>query len=76
MSKENLLPVEDLGVAAFLKMHGFKVAARKGKRIFFVVARGDEQEFSQKQIEYLNGPFHEFDSCLMSLKKMSDTQAR
>jgi len=62
--------VEDLGVAAYLRMHGFKVVGRKGKLFYFNVLTTDETAFNECIFEYPNSPYHEFDSHLMSLKKL------
>lgn len=62
--------VEDLGVAAFLKMHGFKIAGRKGKDFYFDIKWEEEKEFHSHQIEYANSPFHAFDHEIMALKKL------
>jgi hypothetical protein len=64
--------VTDLGAAAFLLMHKFKIIGRKGKAIYFEVANQEEEkQFDHLYREYLHGDFHKFDSCLMSLKKLS-----
>ena len=76
--------VSDLGKAAYLMMHGHKVIGRRGRGIWFEVAttpgtssesipeRTELDDFEDRQIEYLRGPYHTFDSCLMSLKKFDD----
>lgn len=64
--------VEDLGVAAYLRMHGFKVIGRKGKSVYFELNAADGPEFDKSSFEYVNSPFHEFDSHLMSLKKIRE----
>lgn len=62
--------VGDLGKAAYLMMHAFKVTGRDGKFILFEVDEGSEKEFEERQMEYLTSEFHRFDSCIMSLKKI------
>ncbi len=64
--------VNDLGVAAYLLMHKYEVVGRKGKSIYFIVNENDMEEFEKKQLEYLSSQYHQFDSCLMSLKKLSE----
>lgn len=63
--------VEDLGVAAFLRMHGFRVVGRKGKTFFFdVMNKEEEDKFHEAVFEYPNSPYHDFDANLMALKKL------
>ena len=77
--------VADLGKAAYLMMHGHKVIGRRGRGIWFEVLtapgtsdspthpdKSELNDFEDRQIEYLRGPYHQFDSCLMSLKKFDD----
>jgi hypothetical protein len=66
------LCVNDLGIAAYLMMHKFKVVGRKAKSIYFEVDDKDEQEFEALQMDYLSSEYHRFDSCLMSLKKLNE----
>lgn len=63
--------VADLGACAYLLMHGFKVSGhdRKERAFVFEISKTEEQDFEEKQDDYLNSEFHRFDSCLMSLKK-------
>jgi len=63
-------PIDDLGIAAYLKMFGWRVIGRKGKTIVFEVAESDEQEFDKTAFEYLSTPYYAFASKLMLLKKM------
>jgi len=62
--------VEDLGIAAYLRMHGFKVVGRKGRVFYFSIQPQEENEFDKSIFEYASSPFHEFDAQLMSLKKL------
>lgn len=64
--------INDLGAAAYLMMHGYKVAGKKSRSIFFDVKTEEEQEFDQLSLDYLTSEFHHFDSCLMSLKKIGE----
>lgn len=64
--------VSDLGIAAYLKMNGFKFVSRRGKNIYFEVSEKDQHNFEDTIFEYLNSPFHEFDACLMALKKIGE----
>lgn len=66
--------VPDLGVAAYLLMHGYDVAGKKGKTIYFEVSdEADEsKKFDKLTMEYLSSPYHRFDHCLMSLKKVPE----
>lgn len=67
-----LAEVDDLGAAAYLNMNGFKVIGKKGKFVFFELALNDKEEFNQMKYDYLSSPYHDFDSKLMSLKKLGD----
>jgi len=62
----------DLGAGAYMLMHGYKVIGRRGRCIIFEVEQSADDEFEQKQLEYLSSEFHRFDSCLMSLKKINE----
>jgi hypothetical protein len=64
--------VNDLGIAAYLTMHGYKVVGRQGKAIVFSVDMKESEEFEQKSLEYLASEFHRFDHYLMSLKKIGE----
>lgn len=64
--------VTDLGAAAYLMMHKYKVISKKGKSIYFEMIDREEQDFDRLTMDYLSSDFHKFDSCLMSLKKTSD----
>jgi hypothetical protein len=65
--------VTDLGAAAYIMMHKYKVVGRRGKSIYFEVTEGDDEEkFDALTMEYLSSEFHRFDSCLMSLKKIGE----
>lgn len=63
--------VTDLGAAAYILMHKYKVVGKKGKAIYFEVD-GSEEKFDELALEYLSSDFHRFDSCLMSLKKIGE----
>ena len=62
--------VSDLGVAAYVMMHGYKVIRRQGNSLLFEVANDEINEFERLQMEYLNSEFHRFDSHIMAIKKM------
>jgi hypothetical protein len=64
--------VFDLGAAAYLLMHGYKVVGRQNKAVVFEIEQSANKEFDSRKMEYLSSEFHRFDSCLMSLKKMND----
>lgn len=61
---------EDLGVAAYLRMHGFKVCGRKGKIFYFDIMSEEEEAFNEAVFEYPNSPYHDFDANIMALKKL------
>lgn len=66
--------VNDLGVAAYVLMHKYKLLGRKGRFIYFEVENTPEShsKFNDLVFEYLISPFHKFDSCLMSIKKLNE----
>ena len=64
--------VSDLGAAAFVKMHGFKCVGRKTRNFYFEVAQEDIEKFDSLNLEYINSQYHDFDSAIMSLKKISE----
>ncbi len=64
--------VSDLGAAAYIMMHKYKVIGKKGKSIYFEVDEGEVSDFENLIFEYANSEFHRFDSCLMSLKKINE----
>lgn len=64
--------VNDLGIAAYVRMHGFKVIGRKGKSIYFEFNISEQEEFDRLCFEYLSSPFHTFDAALFSLKKLNE----
>jgi len=70
--KENTIrkTVEDLGAAAYLRMHGFIVVGRKGKVFYFDVQSKDDEAFNEATFDYPNSPYHDFDSHIMALKKL------
>lgn len=62
--------VTDLGAAAYILMHKYRIVGRRGKSIFFEV--DDENKFDEIALEYISSDYHRFDSCLMSLKKIGE----
>jgi len=64
--------VTDLGAAAYILMHKYKVLGKKGKALYFEVEGEDKDRFDELALEYLSSDFHRFDSCLMSLKKIGE----
>ena len=65
--------INDLGAAAYIMMHKYEAIAKKGKSILFEIYEKDVEEFDRLYRKYLNSEFHRFDSCLMYLKKLPDT---
>lgn len=72
MSKKIKRAITDLGMAAYIKIHGFKCLGRKSRNFYFEVDDTQSNEFDQLTIDYINSPMHEFDSAIMSLKKMGE----
>mgnify|MGYP000119574620 CR=1 FL=1 len=67
--------VSDLGCAAYILMHKFKVMGRNGKDIYFQLNETNTSEkFDQLTLDYLSSEFHRFDACIMSLKKIGEYQ--
>jgi len=66
--------VNDLGAAAYIMMHKYKVIGKKSRAICFEISNNPEEveEFEKLYRDYLNSEFHRFDSCLMSLKKINE----
>ena len=64
--------ISDLGAGAYLLMHGYKVVGKKGRVIYFKIEDTESKEFDARSLDYLSSDFHRFDSCLMSLKKISE----
>ena len=66
--------VLDLGVAAYLLMHGYNVMGKKGKAIYFECYSEEEViSFNEQILEYQPpNEFYTFDSCLMYLKKIGE----
>ena len=69
--------VLDIGVGAYLMMHGFKAVGRRGKNIHFEAADPSaSKDFDRLYIEYLSSPYHQFDHYLMALKKIGEYMPR
>lgn len=64
--------VNDLGAAAYILMHKYKIAGRRGKTIYFEVDSDSYEKFDKLSLDYISSDFHKFDSCLMSLKKIAE----
>lgn len=66
--------VNDLGVAAYILMHGYAVIGKRGRSIYFECNSDEESaEFSKLVLDYQPpNEFYIFDSCLMYLKKMNE----
>lgn len=72
MEKKVRKTVSDLGCAAYMKMHGYKCVGKKNRNFYFELNAHDANSFDQLNFEYANSPMHDFDSCIMSLKKMPE----
>lgn len=66
--------VNDLGVAAYILMHGYAVIGKKARSIYFECENEEAaQEFDRLVLEYQPpNDFYTFDSCLMFLKKINE----
>jgi hypothetical protein len=67
--------VNDLGVAAYILMHGYAVIGKKARSIYFECENEESsKEFDRLVLEYQPpNDFYTFDSCLMFLKKINET---
>lgn len=67
--------VNDLGVAAYILMHGYAVIGKKARSIYFECENDEAAlEFDRLVLEYQPpNEFYTFDSCLMFLKKINET---
>lgn len=68
MNKE----IRDIGIAAYLVMHEFKLHDKREKNFIFLIDPNDQKKFEDLKISYLSSEFHHFDSCIMSLKKLEE----
>ena len=68
MNKE----IRDIGIAAYLVMHEFKLHDKKEKNFIFSIDPNAQKKFEDLKISYLSSEFHHFDSCIMSLKKLEE----
>lgn len=75
MEKQVRKNVSDLGEAAFVKMKGYKCVGRRGKNFYFDMPKEDESKFDMLNLEYINSPYHDFDACIMSMKKVAERLA-
>jgi len=68
--------VNDLGVAAYILMHGYIVIGKKARSIYFECTNSaEEEEFDRLVLEYQPpNEFYTFDSCLMFLKKINECE--
>ena len=64
--------VTDLGSSAYILMHKYKMIGKKGRAVYFEVDAESANNFDNLALNYLSSEFHQFDSCLMSLKKIGE----
>ena len=64
--------VTDLGIAAYVLMHGFKVIGKQGRSVYFEMEESEVDSFERLSLDYLSSDYHRFDSCLMSIKKIGE----
>lgn len=66
--------VNDLGIAAYMLMHGYQVVGKKAKSIYFEVhSQAESDDFDNLVLDYQPpNDFYTFDSCLMFLKKINE----
>lgn len=68
--------VNDLGIAAYLMMHGYKVIGRRNRSVYFEIKESEAVEFDGLGFEYLSSPYHQFDSNLMAIKKIGEYEPK
>ena len=64
--------VTDLGIAAYVLMHGWKVIGKQGRSVYFEMDKSEVDSFERLSLDYLSSDYHRFDSCLMSIKKIGE----
>lgn len=65
------IEIDNLGIAAYLKMNGFYVTGKTGPRNFvFEVSKDEIDNFEKMRREYINTSFARFDNELMLLRRM------
>lgn len=64
--------IRDIGIAAYLVMHDFKLCDKQDKSFIFSIDPEENKKFEDLKISYLSSEFHHFDSCIMSLKKLEE----
>lgn len=64
--------IRDIGIAAYLVMHDYKLSDKQEKNFIFVIEPSENKKFEDLKISYLSSEFHHFDSCIMSLKKLEE----
>jgi hypothetical protein len=64
--------VTDLGIAAYVLMHGYKVVGKQGRSVYFEMDESEVNSFERLSLDYLSSDYHRFDSCLMSIKKIGE----
>ena len=64
--------VTDLGIAAYVLMHGYKVIGKQGRSVYFEMEESEVDSFERLSLDYLSSDYHRFDSCLMSIKKIGE----
>lgn len=64
--------IRDIGIAAYLVMHDYKLCDKQEKNFIFTIDQNENKKFEDLKISYLSSEFHHFDSCIMSLKKLEE----
>lgn len=65
------MAIDNLGVAAYLKINGFGVSRKTGSRHFeFEIDPDDEENFLALKRDYINTLYARFDNELMMLRRM------
>jgi hypothetical protein len=64
--------ISDLGIAAWLNMHGYKFVGKKGRTVYFDIKETEVKEFEKLYFEYFDSLCSKFDMCLLNIKKFGE----
>lgn len=72
MEQENRYTTSDIGIAAYLQLHGVKLVKceRLGSGRFYFEFEDENKTCQLKSLEYLSSDFCKFDNNVRNLKKI------
>jgi hypothetical protein len=74
MGRQENKMIADLGLAAWVKMHGHRITRVEPRRVYFSLPdHNSSDEIESLKVSYVNSEASAFDSWLMSLKQMPST---